>query len=261
VTLGTATIGALANWSTSVPLALTTGDTTTFQAADANSLAHNITLNGAISGGGNIATIGAGEEVLSALNNYTGSTSVMAGTLEVSGSLSATSSVSVQSGTLELAANNALAQTAPIMLNAGVLQVLASQSEALGTLTLNGGASTLSLGASGDVINFADSSALAWTGTLTISDWTGLSAGGGSDEVFIGTTNDLTAAQLADITFTNGTLNGVSFGSDSAVQLADGELVAAAIPEPGTWAMMLAGAGMLCVWRRSCGARGAERTV
>jgi len=133
-----------------------------------------------------------------------------------------------------------------------VLQVLATQTEALGTLTLSGGgADTLTLGASGDIINFADSSALAWTGTLVISDWTGASAGGGSDEVFIGTTNDLTAAQLADITFTNGTLDGNAFATYTAVQLADGEIVASAIPEPGTWAMLFAGAGMLCVWQRS----------
>jgi len=251
VTLGTATIGALASWSTSVPLTLTTGDTTTFDAANAIGTAENITLNGAISNGGGIAKIGAGQEVLSALNNYTGATTVNAGTLEVSGSLSATASVGVNNATLELAANNALYQSAPITLNSGVLQVLASQSEALGTLTLNGGASTLSLGASSDVINFADSSALAWTGTLAISDWNGASAGGGSDEVFIGATNDLTSAQLADVSFLNPVVDGVTFnGTYGADQLTSGELVAA-IPEPGTWAMMLAGAGMLCVWQRS----------
>jgi autotransporter-associated beta strand protein len=251
VTLATGTIGALANWSTSVPIVLTTGSTTTFQAADANSVAHDITLNGAISGGGTMAKTGAGVELLSANNSYTGATVVNGGTLEVSGAISGTASVSVNNATLELAAGNALNSVAPITLQSGVLQVLASQSEALGTLALNGGASTLSLGTSGDVINFADSSALAWTGTLAISDWNGASAGGGSDEVFFGATNDLTHAQLADITFTDGSVDGNSFVTDSAVQLADGELVAAAIPEPGAWAMMLAGAGMLCVWQRT----------
>ena len=213
----------------------------------------NLTSAVPISGTGTVAKIGAGEEVLSALNNYTGASSVSAGTLEVTGSLSATASVSVTGGaTLELGDNNALNAVAPISLNTGVLQVLATQTEALGTLTLSGGgADTLTLGASGDIINFADSSALAWTGTLVISDWTGASAGGGSDEVFIGTTNDLTAAQLADITFTNGTLDGNAFATYTAVQLADGEIVASAIPEPGTWAMLFAGAGMLCVWQRS----------
>jgi hypothetical protein len=150
-----------------------------------------------------------------------------------------------------LAAKNALSQTAPITLNSGVLQVLASQSEALGTLSLAGAsASTLTLGTSGDLINIADSSALAWNGTLTIADWNGASAGGGSDQIFFGSTNDLTLAQLADITFTNGSVDGIFYGTDTAVQLADGELVAAAVPEPGTWAMLLAGAGMLCFWQR-----------
>lgn len=87
----------------------------------------------------------------------------------------------------------------------------------------------------------------------------GLSTGGGSDEVFFGITADLTTAQLADITFTNGSVDGYGFTTDSAVQLANGELVAAAIPEPGTWGMLLAGAGLLCVWQRRRRATGGAR--
>jgi len=244
----------------------TTGDDGTIQSSsgitDNGSLIYNrfsnLTSAVPITGTGTVAKIGAGEEVLSALNNYTGATSVSAGTLEVTGSLSATASVSVSGGaTLELGDNNALNAVAPITLNTGLLQVLATQTEALGTLTLSGGgADTLTLGASGDVINFADSSALAWTGSLVIADWNGASAGGGSDEVFFGTTNDLTAAQLADITFTNGTLDGNAFTTYQAIQLSDGEIVASAIPEPGTWAMLFAGAGMLCVWQRTRRTRG-----
>jgi hypothetical protein len=120
-------------------------------------------------------------------------------------------------------------------------------------LLLGAGPSTLSLGATGTVLNFADSSADVWSGTLAITNWNGDGAnlnGGGPDQViFAG--DDLTGSQLSDISFVNPTVNGVAFGgSYAAVELADGEIVAA-IPEPGTWAMMLAGAGMICVWRRT----------
>jgi hypothetical protein len=109
----------------------------------------------------------------------------------------------------------------------------------------------LTLGATGSIIDFADSSANApnWTGTLAINDWNGASLGGGSDQVFIGSTADLTAGQLADITFVNGTEDGNSFTSMGATQLANGEIVAA-VPEPDTLAMMLAGTAMLGVWQR-----------
>ena len=49
----------------------------------------------------------------------------------------------------------------------------------------------------------------------------------------------------------NPVVDGVTFnGTYGADQLTSGELVAA-IPEPGTWAMMLAGIGLLCICQRS----------
>jgi len=174
---------------------------------------------------------------------------VNSGTLEVSGSLSGTASVSVNNATLSLAASNALYQGAPITLSTGVLQVFAAENEALGNLTLGAGASNLTLGGSSDTITFADSSANTWSGTLTINDWSGLSVGGGTDEIFIGSSADLSPAQLADITFLNGTVNGQAFGTAEAIQLSDGELVAA-VPEPGTWEMLLGGLCVLVVCRR-----------
>jgi hypothetical protein len=159
-------------------------------------------------------------------------------------------------GTLELSGPQAINLNAHMLLSDGTLQVLAGESQMFGDLTVQTGPSTLSLGTSGDVLDFVDSSADTWTGTLAITDWNGSSAGGGSDQVYIGGTEDggdgvlLTSAQLADITFVNGTLDGNSFGSASAIQLADGEIVAA-VPEPGTWATLLTGVAMLGVWQRS----------
>jgi len=209
----------------------------------------NLTSAVSISGTGNVVKIGAGQETLSASNHYTGKTMVNSGTLEVSGSLSGTASVSVNNATLSLAASNALYQGAPITLSTGVLQVFAAENEALGNLTLGAGASNLTLGGSSDTITFADSSANTWSGTLTINDWSGLSVGGGTDEIFIGSSADLSPAQLADITFLNGTVNGQAFGTAEAIQLSDGELVAA-VPEPGTWEMLLGGLCVLVVCRR-----------
>ncbi len=209
----------------------------------------------AITGAGVVQKIGPGAQTLSATSGYTGATTVSGGTLIVSGALSATASLSVSNGaTLELAANNALNAAAPLTLAAGTLQTLANQVQSLGNLTIGTGASTLTLGLTGSILNFADSSTNTWTGTLAITNWNGSRAGSGSDQIFIGSSADLTLAQLADITFTNGTVNGISFASSPATQLADGEIVAA-IPEPGTWAMLLTGIGALAVWQRRRGMR------
>lgn len=260
VSLATTTIGANAPFSTTVPLGLTSGDTTTFQAANASGTPQSFTLGGAITGAGNVSITGGGAVTLSALNPYTGSTSVASGTLMVSGSLSGTASVSVSNGgTLELGGgNNELPSAAPVTLGAGTLETLASNTQTLGALTIGPGASTLTLGATASIIDFADSGSEPWTGTLAIDDWNGASLGGGSDQVAFAA-DDLTAGQLADITFVDPTIDGVSYPSTSfsAAQLSDGELVPAAVPEPGTWAMLLAAAATLGIWRRS--RRGAPR--
>jgi autotransporter-associated beta strand protein len=199
----------------------------------------------------NDTALTSGTLTLSGTSTFSGPTIVIRGELVVTGAVSATSAVNVGSGgALELGVAGALSATAPLTLSGGILQTLASETESVGSLTLGAGAANLTLGTTGSIINFADSSANTWTGTLTIADWNGNSTGGGSDEVFIGSTEDLTTAQLADISFVNPTINGVSYTfTASAVQLADGEIIAA-VPEPGAWAMLLAGAAMLGIWQQ-----------
>jgi len=196
--------------------------------------------------------VGTGSLTLSGNNIYTGATAVTAGTLIVSGSLSGSPSVSVQSSTLFLQSNNDLKNTAPLTLGAGTLQLAAGVTEQLADLTVTTGASTLTLGASGDILHFVNSSGDVWTGTLSIADWNGFSSGGGSDQVFFGTTSSgLTLAQLADITFSNPTVNGVAkSGVFSAVLLSNGEIVASAVPETSTVSMLLAGAALLLLVQR-----------
>ncbi|MDY0170786.1 MAG: autotransporter-associated beta strand repeat-containing protein, partial [Thermoguttaceae bacterium] len=94
INLGGATLGALANWSSSLPMTLTGigGDA----AIDTNG--HTINLSGILSGSGGLTKAGEGTLVLGGNNSYRGDTNISAGALLVNGSLHADSAVTVQSG-------------------------------------------------------------------------------------------------------------------------------------------------------------------
>ncbi len=97
VQLGTATLGAKANWTSSVAATLT--GTTTIKAASELNVAANITLSGAIGGVGGFDKTGAGTLTLSGTNTYAGNTNVNEGTLAISGDQSASlGTVAVASG-------------------------------------------------------------------------------------------------------------------------------------------------------------------
>jgi autotransporter-associated beta strand protein len=87
VNLSAGTLGAKGDWSTTnnVPFAIT-GTTAIFKAADAADVAHNITLNGPVTGAGTINKTGGGILGLYGANTYTGPTIVSAGTLQGKGS-------------------------------------------------------------------------------------------------------------------------------------------------------------------------------
>jgi len=185
---GTVTIGAFASWSSTALISLT--GTTTFQAADASSVAHNITLNGALTGTGGLKATGGGVLALTALSSYGGTTTVNSGgTLIVSGTLSGTSSVA-NNGNLEV--DGAVNGAATVALTTGAIL---SGTGSVGTITTAGGTvapglSSVSpvaagtLTASGSVTldptstfsirlgvqSEADSDALAVGGTITLDD-------------------------------------------------------------------------------------------
>jgi autotransporter-associated beta strand protein len=96
VQFGTATIGAKADWSSNLPITL--GGVTTFNAADLSNAAHNIVLNGPLSGNG-LTKIGDGVLTLAGINTYLGLTTVDAGTLLIHGNSSG-SAITVNAGTL-----------------------------------------------------------------------------------------------------------------------------------------------------------------
>jgi autotransporter-associated beta strand protein len=108
ITLSGGTIGALANWSTVLPLTLTNGSET-FQTADNGGSPNNITLNGPLSGPGGIYVTGNGVLTLNGTNTYTGATVVSNGTLAmatgVTGSSLGTLAEDGSSGSPVLAVN------------------------------------------------------------------------------------------------------------------------------------------------------------
>jgi autotransporter-associated beta strand protein len=73
-------LGANADWIGNVNMVAPSG-TFTFKCADINNTAHNITLTGNVTGGGNLAKTGGGTLALKGANSYTGSTTVSEGSL------------------------------------------------------------------------------------------------------------------------------------------------------------------------------------
>ena len=102
------------------------------------------------------------------------------------------------------------------------------------------------------MLAFANSSAATWSGKLSVYNYRGTPlVGGGLDQLFFGTdASGLTPAQLADITFYAGGPGSAELGT--GVILSDGEVTytPAVVPEPFTWAAVLAGAGFLALVRR-----------
>jgi autotransporter-associated beta strand protein len=95
-TFGTATVGALASWSSLAPINLT--GTTTFKSADAAGNPHNLSLGGGLSGIGGLITTGLGLVILNGTNTYAGPTLITAGKLLVNGALAAGGTVTVTNG-------------------------------------------------------------------------------------------------------------------------------------------------------------------
>jgi hypothetical protein len=84
IALSGGTVGANANWSSTLNMSLgTTNGNVTFKAANASGTAFNINLSGVLSGSGGLIKSGGGTLTLTGANTYAGSTSVTAGTLSI----------------------------------------------------------------------------------------------------------------------------------------------------------------------------------
>jgi len=164
--------------------------------ASVSSDANAIKFNSVISGPGGLVKIGAGISELNAANTYTGVTEVADGTLRfgAAGTVSAESSLKLTGGVLDLNGTDQM----------------------LSTLEVDGSA-VIDFSNGDSIINFDNSSALAWSGSLLVKGWSGDAAGGGSDQLIIGSSAEgLTPAQLARITTPTG---------ETARQLPSGEVV------------------------------------
>ncbi|MBV9008031.1 MAG: autotransporter-associated beta strand repeat-containing protein [Verrucomicrobia bacterium] len=235
-------------------------------------------FSGRITNVGNIALTktGTGTQTLTNTNSYTGQTVGAGGTLQLANpngvALSGTSSIVVNNGgTLLMGANNQVNRAVfpPIALGSttgsgaakldaggfsqgtgGTPIIPNSGSVGLGALTLNAGAIVDLTGTS--VLHFANSSSSTWSGRLSIYDWTGTPVtGGGAEQIlFGGDITGLNASQLSQISFYSD--NGMTLLSDSALILADGEIIPGltSVPEAETAVAAVLALGMIVILQR-----------
>lgn len=201
---------------------------------DNGSAATDLDISAAISGStAKITKNGAGtlQYSGSASNTYTGQTIVNGGTLTLAKTGGATaiagSSIVVNSGgTLLLGGANQINNNTNLTLNGGTFSTGATTgfAENLGTLTLSSN-SIIDLGTGVHLLEFDNSSALTWTGTLTIYGWVGSAGNAGTQgQIFFGNNQfGLNASQLAQISFDG-------FGAGAKL-LGSGQLVPIAVPE------------------------------
>ncbi|MEX1116176.1 MAG: autotransporter-associated beta strand repeat-containing protein [Akkermansiaceae bacterium] len=178
-----ATLGAKANWSTSVPIALS--GNATIKAADVTDTSFNINLNGQLSGSGaNLIKTGGGTLTLGTSNSYSGATTISAGSLALDGSGSIASSPTIiNNGNFNVSAVTggfSLAST----------QTLSGSGTVTGAMTVAG---TLSPGNSPGTLTTGDQT---WSNggdyNWQVLDATG-SAGTGFDTIAVTGTLDLSS--------------------------------------------------------------------
>lgn len=203
-----------------------------------NTATGDIQVGAAVSGAGGLTKTGTHTLFLTGNNTFTGPATVSDGTLELTGAgaLTGTTQVAVNTGgTLLLGSSTAdqIKNDAAVTLNGGTIQTGTSgMSESVGALTLSS-SSIIDFGtlASGATLVFASSSAITWTGTLNVWNWTI-----GSDHLFFGSTYGagVTTGQLGQIAFYSG--SGTGF-MGTATYASAGEV--SPVPEPSSVLMSL----------------------
>jgi len=171
----------------SCPVAL--DGTRIFNVYDDVTAAADLTISGIISTPNGLTKNGAGTMVLTGINTNTGATTISAGALRLNPSS-------------DITLNTQIILSGGILSTTGVASGRTITNFASLKLDAN---SSINLGSNNHSLNFANSSAITWTGTtLTINGWTGTGgASGTAGKIFFGSSSGtLTAAQLSSITFT-----------------------------------------------------------
>lgn len=159
IRLSGGTIGAKADWSSSVAMSLPSATgTATFRASDASDIARNITLSGVLSGSGALAKTGGGVLTLSNANTYLGATRISGGRLLLSGSGSINSSSGITLNGGELKTNSSTAINRSISFGAGGGTI--SGTGTIASLVTAGAGAILSPGNSPGIQEY--SSGLVW---------------------------------------------------------------------------------------------------
>jgi autotransporter-associated beta strand protein len=194
-----------------------------------NGTTNALNLGGVIANGttaNSITKAGTGTLVLGGANTYTGLTKI-------------------SDGTLVLGAAERLADVSDMELNGGTLATGGfSETVGLLSLTLSSG---IDLGSGASILKYSNlGGTFDTTKLITVSGWDGNEdIGGGTDQLFVGTSSFLTAPQLAAFYF------GPSFGP--TIQLASGEIVPTTgtpIPEPASLVLLGVGAAAMMMRRR-----------
>ena len=194
INLNGGTLGSLASWSSSRPMALT--GTSTLSPSNT----HTITLSGVLSGAGGFTKTGLGQVTLNADNTFTGGVTVNAGTVRAQGDyatrLAANNTVTMNDGgTFEVYSVNCVNEPQDWVINAGG-KLLYSQNyhaHLKGSIALNGGTiqgdvrgagkygnedfslqADITVGGTNvSTISLANGAALSGSRTFTVADATG----------------------------------------------------------------------------------------
>ncbi len=161
-----ALIGATADWTGSVSMNVN-GAVTTIRAADPSGVAHNITQNNPLTGGGTLFKTGGGTLTLNAVNTYSGSTLINGGTLALGATATLNSplivigagntfDVSAIGGTYTMGGTQTLSGSGTVngLVTASAGTINPGSNALTGTLTFASG-----LTESGNVVNHFDLSA------------------------------------------------------------------------------------------------------
>jgi len=228
INLSGGTVGAIADWSSSLDMNLVSGNTM-IKAADGSNAAHNISLSGALTGAGGLTKSGGGTLTLSGANTYAGGTTVNAGTLTYANSFTMQGA-----NQITLGATGAAGTDYATVISSGASTTLTTG----GTLAVNFSSSFLSGGESFSLFQTSSGGALAGIfGSVSV-----------------------TGSYIAALTNDGfGVWSGSGSGLNFTFNNSTGAFTVSAIPEPSTYAMifgMLAFVGV-CLRRRRAAAKAA----